>query len=351
MPTIQNQTDLTRFQDLSAAVPTAPLRSTMLGELGLFDVRPLTTKTVFIPRTIEQDFDFLDYAWGEVPQSLGTDSKGYITLPVPHFPVQDAILPKDLDGNFNWDEIGQGAQPETLVATRTRKMKKIAQGFANLWEKSRMELIINGKAYAPRGTLAQSYGATVDYFQEFGVTQQSFAMSVNTPDVDILTEVEPIIAYIQDNLKNGSIAGRFLAPCGSNFFSKLVSHPYVKETGKYVTLNSTDEVLAGRLGNAGLGLDARYRAFNFGGILWIENRAQMPTNEARVFPTDVEGMFVTFVAPSESKFSTVNTSAQEIYYFEKLVDDVQEQFQIVAETNVLHACMYPQALVKVTIAA
>jgi len=349
MPIIQNQTDLTRFQDLSAAVPTAPLRSTMLGELGFFDVRPLTTKTVFIPRTIEQDFDFLDYAWGDVPQSLGTDSKGYITLPVPHFPVQDAILPKDLDGNFNWDEIGQGAQPETLVSTRTRKMKKIAQGFANLWEKSRMELIINGKAYAPRGTLAQSYGSTVDYFTEFGVVQETKVMTLNDETTDPLAQVEPIIAYIQDNLKNGSVAGRFVAICGSTFFSKLVSHPYVKEAGKYVSLAGQSEaILGGRLSAAGM--DSRYRAFQFGGVLWLENRAQMTATEARVFPIDVEGMFVTFVAPSESKFSTVNTTANEIYYFEKLVDDVQEQFQIVAETNVLHACMYPQAIVKVTMA-
>lgn len=349
MPIIQNQLDLTRFQDLSAAVPTAPLRSTMLGELGFFEVRPLTTKTVFIPRTIEQDFDFKDYAWGSVPQTLGTDSKGYITLPVPHFPVQDAIFPKDLDGIYNWDEIGQGQQPETLVTTRALKMKKIAQGFANLWEKSRMELIINSKAYAPNGTLTQSYGATVDYNQEFGVTQQTKTMSLNDHTVDVLAEVEPIIAYVQDNLKNGGVAGQFVAICGSTFFSKLVSHPYVKDSGKYINFAQSEDLLTGRLGNGGTGLDSRYRAFRFGGVLWLENRAQMTATEARLFPIDVEGMFVTFVAPSERKFGTVNTPANEIYYFEKLVDEIQEQFQIVAETNMLHACMYPQAIVKVTI--
>ena len=47
-----------------------------------------------------------------------------MTFPVARFPVKDAIFPADLDGNFNWDEIGQGQTPETLTSVRSRKMKK-----------------------------------------------------------------------------------------------------------------------------------------------------------------------------------------------------------------------------------
>jgi hypothetical protein len=341
MPIIQNPSDLTKFVDLSDAVDVIKVRPTMTADLGLFTPRPLTTKTVMIPRIIENDFDIEDIQWGARAQNIGVDSKSYLTLPLPRFPVEDAIFPADLEGNYQWEDIVQGKIPETLTNTRTRKMAKISQNYMNLWERARMQLIVDGTAYAPNGTLAQTYGATVDFYQEFGVTREDFEMSLNDAAEDVLAE----------NLNAGMVPGQFVAICGSTFFSKLVSHPYVKDAGKYINFAQSEDVLLGRLTASGLGLDNRYRAFSFGGIVWIENRAQMTATEARVFPADVPNMFVTFFAPSEMKFSTVNTLARPIYYFEKLVDDGQERFHVHAESNFLNACLYPQALVRVTIAA
>lgn len=351
MSIFQNPNDLTKFVDLTPAVNSVKVRPTMTQDLGMFTAVPLIGKTALIPRIVENDFDIKDIQWGARAQSLGIDSKGYLTLPVPRFPVEDAIFPADLEGNYQWEDIVQGKQPETLVNTRNRKMGKINQNFANLWEKARMDLIINGTGYAPNGTLAQSYGSTVNFYTEFGVTRQDFEMSLNDQTEDVLVEVEPIIAYIQDNLNAGVVPGQFYAVCGSTFFSKLVSHPYVKDSGKYINFTQSEEILMGRLGAGSVGLDNRYRAFSFGGVVWIENRAQMTATEARVFPIDVPNMFVTYFAPSEQKFATVNTLAQPIYYFEKLLDDGQERFHIHTESNFLNACLYPQALVRVTIAA
>jgi hypothetical protein len=352
MPIIQKQNDLTKFIDLSEGLKTVKLQSTLTADLGFFSEKPLSTKTVFIPRTIESLQDLQDVQWGLAPQTLGADSKGYMTLPVARFPVKDAIFPADLDGNFNWDEIGQGQVPETLTSVRSRKMAKIGNHFTRLLETARMQLIISGTGYAPNGMLAQSYGSTVDYYQEFGITRQNFEMSLNAPTEDILPEVEPIIAYVQDNLNNGTVAGQFVAICGKTFFSKLVSHPYVKDAGKYINFSQSEDLLMGRLSAKGLGLDNRYRAFSFGGVVWIEDRSQMPALEARLFPTDVPEMFVTYYAPSEMKFGTVNTTARDIYYFEKMTDENgQERFEVVAESNFLNACLRPQALVSITIKA
>ena len=352
MPFIQKQNDLTKFQDLSDGLATVGLRSTLIEDMGFFSVKPLATETVFIPRTIENLQDLVDVQWGLPPQTLDGDTKGYMTFPVARFPVKDAIFPADLDGNFNWDEIGQGQIPETLTSVRSRKMKKIGDAYKRLWEKARMQLIIHGTAYAPSGMLAQSYGATVDYYQEFGITRQSFEMSLNDQLADILTEVEPILVYVQDNLNNGTVAGQFLAICGKTFFSKLVSHPYVKDAGKYINFSQSEDLLMGRLSARGMGLDNRYRAFSFGGVVWVEDRSEMPAAEARLFPTDVPEMFTTFLAPSKLKFGTVNTTARDIYYFEKMTDENgQERFEVVGESNFVNACMRPQALVAITIKA
>lgn len=93
-------------------------------------------------------------------------------------------------------------------------------------------------------------------------------------------------------------------------------------------------------------------SFSFGGVVWVEDRSEMPAAEARLFPTDVPEMFVTFLAPSKLKFGTVNKTARDIYYFEKMTDENgQERFEVVGEPNFVNACMRPQALVAITIKA
>ena len=71
MPFIQKQNDLTKFQDLSDGLATVGLRSTLISDLGFFSVKPLSTETVFIPRTIENLQDLVDVQWGFASSDSG----------------------------------------------------------------------------------------------------------------------------------------------------------------------------------------------------------------------------------------------------------------------------------------
>jgi len=353
MAIVQNPQDLTKFIDLSDMVVDVPVRFTMTEDLGLFSPKFLSTSTAAITRTSVEDQVVTDKTWGSRAQNLLADTKAYLTVKVPNFGLEDAIHPEDLDGNWNWDMILQGEQPESLVAERERKLSKMRQTMMNAWETARIQLLVDGTAYAPNGTLVTSYGPTINFYTEFGVTRQDFEVSLNDETVDVLSEVEPMIAYTQDNLNAGVVVGQFIAVCGKTFFSKLVSHPYVKDAGKYIDFSQSEEVLLGRLTARGLPLDSRYRAFSFGGVIWVENRrADFPAAEARIFPSDLPNMFVTYFAPHKSRFSTVNGAARDMYYFEKLEDNVYgEHIDMYMESNFLNVCLYPQALNRVVIAA
>lgn len=345
MARVHKPGDLTKWVNLSPAVNKANAKYTLTETLGLFEPFPLEGKYVSIPRITQRDNLLEDIQWGARAQTIEGDTKAYLTLMVPRFPTTDSILPTDLGNNYRWEDVIEGEQPETLVAVRDRKMAKHRQAFMDTWEKARMQLIIDGTVYAPNGTVV------TNFFTEFGVSQTTKSLSLNDETVDIHAEIEPIIAAIQDNVKNGGVPGRFLAIAGSTFFQKLVGHPYVKETAKWVEIGGDRaDILAGRLGNR-LGLDSRYRALDFGGIYWVQDRKFMTATEARVFPLDVPNMFLTYFAPHELTFGVQGTAAQQIYYFEKLIDDLPQEIKIHVESNFMNAVMYPDAIIRVTIAA
>lgn len=345
MARVHKPGDLTKWVNLSPAVNKANAKYTLTETLGLFMPMPLEGKFVAIPRITQRDNLLEDIQWGARAQTIEGDTKAYLSLMVPRFPTTDSILPTDIGNNYRWEDVIEGEQPETLVAVRDRKMSKHRQAFMDTWEKARMQLIIDGTVYAPNGTVV------TNFYTEFGETRDDVAMSLNDETVDVQSEVEEIIASIQDNIKNGSVPGRFMAICGSTFFAALVKHPYVKEAAKWVEFGGQrEDVLVGRLGN-NLGLDARYRALDFGGIYWVQDRKFMTAAEARVFPLDVPEMFITYFAPHELTFGVQGQAAQQIYYFEKLIDDLPQEIKIHVESNFMNACMYPQAIVRVTIAA
>ena len=53
-----------------------------------------------------------------------------------------------------------------------------------------------------------------------------------------------------------------------------MSHPYVRDAGKYINFSQSEDLLMGRLSARGMGLDNRYRAFSFGGVVWVEDRSR-----------------------------------------------------------------------------
>ena len=207
-----------------------------------------------------------------------------------------------------------------------------------------------------------SYGTTINWYNEFGVTRQEVAVPLNDETTNPKQFMGPIIDYIQDGMLSGSIVDSFIGIASPEFFDALVSHPYVADAYKYQALNNggttSADVLVGRLSNGGLG--AQYETFNFGGITWIRYRGSyvdrntgatvkfIPAGDAYVFPRTSDVMFKTFFAPA-NRFDTINSVAQEAYFFEYM-GEKQDKIEIMTESNFLNFVGRPQAIVRAYIA-
>jgi hypothetical protein len=271
------------------------------------------------------------------------------------------MIPNDIDAKVAFEDVFAGTQIETVAATRARKMQQIRMNHALTLEAARAQLITTGTVYAPSGTLAQSYGTTINWYTEFGVTRTEVSMALLDETVNPITLMEPVIAGVQDGLRSGVVIDRLVAVCSPTFFSALISHPYVTDAYKYFAQVQGSQILNGRLTASAYGLDARYRTFEFGGILWVEYRGSyvdrntgttvpyIPAGDAYVFPqVSSNALFKTYFAPA-NRFDTINTVAREAYFWEYM-GEKQDKIEIMTESNFMNAVLRPQAVVRLYLA-
>ena len=360
MANVYNPTNSNQIFNLSEEVNIIPNQWGLFQQLGIFENHYSDQKTVFIPRTTWDQAIIPDRNWDERNSASRGPTRSYLTAAIPHFPLDDYITPNDLDGKASFTDIYQGPGLETLEATRARKMVQIRQAHSLTLEAARAQLITTGTVYAPSGTLTQSYGATINWYTEFGASRTELPFTLTDETLNPLTFVEPVIAGVQDGIQSGEVVSDFIAICSPTFFAALIAHPYVTDAYKYYAQNQGPAVVNGRLVTSEYGLDARYRSFRFGGILFIEYRGSyvdrntgtttqyVPAGDAYVFPRMSGQMFKTYFAPP-NRFDTINQIAKESYFYEYM-GEKQDKIEIMTESNFMNAVLRPKALVRLYLA-
>lgn len=310
-------------------------------QLGIFSGEGITTDVASL-EVISKSYGLLEDRVRGERASVGKDYTRQIkTFGVPHFPGDDAIYPKDIAGKRAYGS----DQAETVDAVRARKLERIRMSHAATLEAARMHTITTGTAYAPNGTVAYNW------YTEFGATRKEVDFVLDVGTTKLLAKIEEVIAHIQDNAFTGTVMGEIVALCSPEFFSALIAHPAVIEAFKYYT--STQQVLRDRL--AARGLDARYREFSYGGVLFIEYRGgtagtmgsitrYIPAGDAYFMPMTGGDDFMSYFAPAQ-KFDLVGTVGQEAYVFE-YADPKGEQIILESESNHIHVLRRPGLVVR-----
>lgn len=352
-----------KVQDMSEKIVKIPNSWFLTEKLGIFENEFKTQKRIGIQVETVNAGVIPDRNWDERNSTIKPTTRQEVTVAVPHFPLDASITPNDVDGQVNWDDTRSGITLETVANVRVRKMAELRRKHARTQEFARMQLIRDGSVYAPAGTLRQSYGDTINWYNEMGVTRTSVELdSLIDPLINPITEMEPIISGIQDGLLTGDVSTGYIGLASPEFFNALTSHDYTTEI--YLQQDQTRNrqaaaLLTGRLTATEFGLDVRYRTFDFGGIMWIEVRGgdldindvptrYIPANEARVFPVGGIGsdsLFKTFYAPA-NRFKTVNKTALPAYWFEYL-NEKDDFIEIMSESNFINAALRPQAIIRV----
>lgn len=325
------------IQDWTEELNVIPNAWGTIGNMGVFSEESVAEAVVIFEEIQQNGGLIIDRKRGE----RANVSNGYVrklhTFPVPHFPLDDAISPKDLSGKRAY-----GAQgPDTLDAVRARKMERIRRDHAWTLETARAQIITAGTVYSPGGTVSQDWNA------EFGVTRLSVDFVLGTSTTEILGKVEQGIAKIQDNLLGASMTGTVVF-CSPLFFSRLISHPTVKLAYQYFSANPNP--MRERLG----GPTDLHRQFDYAGTTFIEMRDNY--NGTFLFPDSTNGqawmvprgsdVFKTFYAPCE-KFGLVNTLGEQVYMFE-YASVKGDKIEIETESNFVNALYRPAVVVNFT---
>lgn len=324
-----------RVVDMTPEIVQIPMNWGLIGELGVFRDNFGSQKTFMIPTRTEQEAGLIvDRSYEGARNTQGRGDRGGILGKVPHFNLDDAIYPADLDGQLAPGAILEaGTQLESVARLRVEKMEGLLRRHSMTKEWSRGLALTTGDVYAPSGTLKTSYGNTINMYQEWGITRQVSNLNL-APTVDPKISVDALFAALQGAAYAGDSLDGYMVLCSSELFGTLTSHPYLRDIYTHASnFPQAEPLLVGRL-RSSLGL--RYRQFFYGGILFVEysgtiggNRI-IPQNQGVAFPMNDALGFMQF-APAQ-RFSSINQTAQSAYYFEKMGEN-DDQIEMMTESN------------------
>jgi hypothetical protein len=327
--------------DLTSAVRNLPIQYGTFNQLGIFSEEGVAGDTVMFEETTQDGALIVDRVRGEKNLVSKDGSRKLHTFPIPHFPLDDHISPKDLVAKSAYDNFNE---VEQLDAVRQRKLIRIRQNHDWTLNKARAQALFSGTAYAPSGTVSQ------DWNIEFGVTRVAVDLLLGSSTNEVLARIEDIIVAVQNGMGGNGVFTGIVIPCDTGLFNKLIIHPSVKAAYAYASqMNSGVDPMRGRLAPGGSPLQLG-REFYFGGVTFREVRDNyngtkiVTANEGVAVPTGSD-MFRTYFAPAE-RFGLVNTNGEKMYAFETAAQN-GTKIDIETESNFINALLRPQSVVRV----
>jgi hypothetical protein len=306
-----------------------------VGELGLFDEESVDTTTI----AVEKKGDILVLVpptpRGGPGITIDKEKRDLRSLIIPHFEINDAIYAEEVQ---NVRAFGQERALETVVGKVAQRLTVHTRSHAVTEEHSRMGAITGIVTYAD--------GSTLNLFTEFGVSAESeinFDLA-NATGGALRKKCAGVVRQISSILGGVPFSGVH-ALVGDNFFDDLLGNAEVRET---FTGWSEAQIL--REGYVGPNRSS-YGMFEFGGIVWenyrgatISGKTFIDTNKCQIFPMGVPGLFKSVRAPADYE-DTVNTMGERLYARQYPMPNGKGR-HLDSQTNSLHYCSRPKALIK-----
>lgn len=333
MTTSRSFTNGFQLTDLTQDLMLIPNTWGLINELNIFSPESVSQHSVTVESTSGTLGLITDRVRGDRNNVSRDELRTLRSFPVPHFPLDDAVKPEDIQGVRAY---GTSEAAETEANVIARKLERIRRNHAVTLEFARAQALTQGTIYAPNGTVSGNY------YTEFGVTRKEIDFVLGTATTNLLAKSEEGIAHIQDNILSGESVNNIIILCSPEFFSKLIDHASVKEAYKYYS--STQEPLRQRLGTG------VYRRFIHGSVEYIEYRGSyngqrlIPVGEAYMLPQGTSDTFKTYFSPA-NRFSHVNTLGEQAYVW-TMRDPNDSEITIQSESNFINLIRRPQCIVK-----
>lgn len=338
--------DAFTVNSLQRVVTNSPYIPTMLGNMQLFENKPIDTEFVII---YEEDGTIVIIPTTErgSPDVMATRDLGrFYALKTVRIAKQDTVRASELLGIANL-ALPENIRLRNAMDLLNKRTQKLKSDMAATKELHRLGAL--------QGKLLDADGTRViyDYFDAFGVTQSAFVdvnFSTLAEDDFMMFWQTNILVPMQLALRNRWVEGRtsVAALVGDTFWASLMTHPGIREMWK---LEMQAQAIAKAVNP--LWQPNNWRQIDFGGITWINYRgstngeiAVAPT-EARFFPVGATDVFNVYWSPGET-LAQVQAEGQPEYLM--IQPDVRQNMashmDVFLRSYPLYACIFPKALMR-----
>lgn len=321
--------DLFTTTALTAAILDQPYQPGLIRDLGLFSSDGVQTLTVII----ERDKDLLNLVAaserGAVGQVRAKPKRDALSFIIPHLQENGAVMADSVQGVR---QFGTVDQHQTVEQERDKELERMARNLDFTQEYHRLGAL--------QGIVLDADGVTelVNLWDAFGIEQPT-PIGIPVADEDgadgVIMQRCHQVNYEMEEALDGIPFTGVHALVDNGFWTKLTTHPEVRETFKY---QQGERNRQGEL-NA---------PFEYGDIVWHRYRGRgpcaIPANSAQFFPVGVPDLFITRYGPADY-INTVNTKGLPRYASAEVMDH-QKGVSLEAQANPLHLCTRPRVLLR-----
>jgi len=290
---------------LTTALQKTPYQPQLLGQLGIFEPVPISTKSVMIEER-EGKLSLIQTSQRGAPLAQReTEKRKARSFPALRIAKGDTIMADELQGVRAFGSENELMAVQAEIARRYGGPTGILRDVELTWENMRLGAV--------QGIVTDADGSTLfNWFTEFGVSQAAeidFDLDNGSPASGAVRKnCNAVVRAMQRAAQGAWVPGtRVIGLCGDNFFDDLTAHPEVRQT--YLNTQAAAEL---RDGNA-------FGTFNYGGITWTNYRGTddgstvaVNTDKAKFFPAGAPGVFQVAWAPAEF-MPYVNTLGLPVY--------------------------------------
>ena len=325
-------TDAFNLISMTAAINRLPNNYGRLKEMGLFKDKGVPQRTVLIERK-DGVLNLLNrLPVGSPGQKNTHGTRDVRSLVIPHFPLDDVILPQDFDGVRAF---GSENALETAASIMNERLQTMKNKHAITLEWMKMGAL--------KGIIYEADGSTVIYnlYNEFLITRKEVDFVLGTATTDIKGKCLEIKRHIETNLK-GETMSRIRVIVDPDFFDAFTNHAKV--------ITAYERWMSG----AALRDDMR-SGFPFAGLTFEEYNATATDSDGNVrdfldskdgvaFPEGTQNTFVTAYAPADF-METVNTLGLP-FYAKREVRKYNRGIDIHTQSNPLPIVLRPEVCVR-----
>lgn len=262
-----------------------------------FEAQPVSTDVVYIGQKARTNGVIQSTLRGAPIEMRTRPTKDFRPIKIPRIAEGDQLFAHELANMAPWED----ETDEDLVAARIAEMQEDLIGDVEMTEEYMRLGALNGIVLDKDGS------TLVNYFDEFNIVAPSAVdLTLDNASMTIGELREKIgtliVIPIARAAGQGNVARmRIRAVAGDTFWFKLTGHPAVEKT--YLNYAAAAELRGEQL----------WETFELGGVTWYHYRGTddgttiaINTNQAKVFPFGLRGMFQHIMGPANEFLNLVN---------------------------------------------